>query len=110
MIFLAGIPWLAGAIGALFGTVFSFLAKYLTKRLAFVLASIVALTGTTLSVFTAVQAVMTGISVTFPAGLVQSAAMFGPGNLGECISAWFTVKVLCWAYDWNVRIIQYKMF
>jgi len=107
---LAGLPWLAGVIGSLFTAIFTFVATYVTKRLAVTIAVTAVMLTVTLGFFVAIKALFTGIAYAMPANVVELAPILLPTNLDECLSALVSGRVLRWAYSWNVRIIQFKLF
>lgn len=106
---LAGIPWLAGLLGGLFSSLFTFFATYFTKRLAIVAAAVVIITTLTVGLFTALQALVTGIALTLPSEFVAMSGHFVPPHAMEYVSAVVSAQLLRYAYDWNVRVAQYKM-
>jgi hypothetical protein len=107
---IQAIPWLAGALSAMFVSVFSFVTEYMTKRLAVVVAAVVVIGVTTVALFTAINLLLTGIAVAIPANYGAYAGMFLPSNLDECITAVASARVLKYGYDWQIKIIQYKLF
>lgn len=110
MLFLAGIPWLAGLIGSLWASVFTFVATFVTKRIAFVIAAIVILSAITATLFAALTALIAGLAVATPDFITQAASMALPSNTDDCIVAYMTARLARYGYDWNVRILQYKLF
>lgn len=107
---LAGIPWLAGVLGALFTTIFTWAATLLTKRFAVVAAAVIVLGAITVALFAALQALITGLGVVVPTWMSQAAAHALPSNTSACVTAYWAARLARYAYDWNVRIIQYKLF
>lgn len=107
---LAGLPWLAGLLGGLFTSLFTWFATLLTKRLAVVAAAVLVIGTVTLGFFAALNALIAGLGLVLPAEALQGAAHVLPPNTSACITAMATAKTLRWGYDWNVKIIQYKLF
>lgn len=107
---LAGIPWLAGTIGGLFTAVFAWFANFLTKRFAVVAAVVAVIVGITTAFLVAINALAAGISVVVPTEVAIAAGLVIPSNASACMSAYFSALVLRWAYNWNVKVIQYKLF
>lgn len=105
---LAGIPWLAGLLGSLFSGIFTWVFQYFTKRLAVVLSGVVLVSGLTVALYSAFSGMVAALSYAAP-DFVVGAAIFMPTNAQLCLSSWVTAKVLRWAYDWNVKIIQWKL-
>lgn len=107
---LAGIPWLAGILGSMFSALFSFFATYVTKRLALVAAAVVIIVSITGAFFAALQALIAGLVLQVPPEVSAMAALILPSNMDECVTICISAKMLRWVYDWNIRIIQYKLF
>ena len=102
-------PLLAGLISVIFGQVFELLVKYVTRKIAFYTAMIAILTALTITLYAAVNIILVGIRVSFPisAGTVYA---FMPQNLASCLSAYGSVVLLKWAYDWNTGFVQKNLF
>lgn len=107
---LAGIPWLAGLIGGLFTTLFAFFAQYLTKKLAVVAVAITLIVGLTTAFIAALTALTSAIQFAAPPWYTLAVQLVVPDNAFFCVSTIFTAHLLRYAYDWNVKIIQYKLF
>jgi len=102
-------PLLAGLLGSLFMALVSFFAKYLTKRVAIVLAAIGAVTVVTGAFIAAINAIVAGFVYAVPASIQIGASWIMPYNFDECLGAIVSGHLLRWGYDWNVKIIQWKL-
>lgn len=107
---LAGIPWLAGVIAAIFTAIFTWVLKFFTKRVAIVVAAVGVIAAVTATFFAAINALFATIIVASPDWVGVAASMVIPSNASACLAAIVSAYVLKWAYAWNVRIIQYKLF
>ena len=107
---LAGIPWLAAAIGAFFVALFQWLLNFLTRRVALVAAVVAIIAAVTVTFFAAIELLFAGISATAPEWVSTGATLVIPSNATACIAAIISAHVLKWAYSWQVRILQYKLF
>lgn len=107
---IAGIPWLAGIIGGLFSAVFGYFTSFLTKRFAVVAAAVAVIVGITTAFFAAIQGLVSGLSIVAPEELSLAAGLVVPTNATACATAYMTALVVRWAYQWNVKIVQYKLF
>lgn len=107
---ISGIPWLAGVIGGFFAAVFKGLVERVTKRIALVGAALVVVVSTTAVFFVAIESIIRGIDAALPPQFGQAAGLFLPSNTVPCIVALLTALALRWAYEWNVKIIQWKLF
>ena len=106
---IAGIPILAGILGGLFSALFQSLADVLTKRLALVVAGVAIIAGLTTAFFTLITGLFSAISAVAPNSLGLAISLVIPDNASACVSAIMTARMARWAYEWNVRIIQYKL-
>ena len=107
---LAGIPWLAGVIGALFASIFNWLLKFFTKRFAVVGAAVAVIATITSALFVAFEALFSAIVIVSPDWVASGAMLVVPSNANLCISTIVSAYLLKWVYSWQVRIIQYKLF
>ena len=106
---LAGLPWLAGVIASAFAGLFAWFMTFVTKRFAIVAAGVVIIVSLTSSLYAALAALVSTLALTLPPTLVGNVGLFVPSNLGACVSIYVSARLLRWAYDWNVKIIQMKM-
>jgi uncharacterized membrane protein YjjP (DUF1212 family) len=107
---LAGIPWLAGILGSIFTGLLTFLSQYATKRVALVGSFIIAVGVVTTGFFAVLEGLIQAITVVAPTGFLESFALFLPHNTTACISAILAAKLARWVYDWNIKVIQMKLF
>jgi hypothetical protein len=105
----AGIPWLATIIGGSFAGLVGFFAKWVTTRVAIIAAAVLLIVGLTTALFSALEGLLAGLSYVVPTEIVSGAALVTPSNLTACTSIIITAHMLRYAYDWNIRVIQYKM-
>lgn len=107
---IVGLPWLAGIIGGVFGALVQWFAKWFSKRLAVIAAAVALVTGLTVTFFTAITALANGLSGALPDSFNGLVGLCMPSNTRECVSVIMTAHALRWAYDWNTRVIQWKLF
>lgn len=107
---LAGIPWLASVLGALFGGLVSFFGKYLTRRLAMVTAAVAAIGALSATFFAALNTLIGSLTLAVPAPLAGFLGHVIPSNLALTMSVLFSAHVARWAYEWNVKVVQLKLF
>lgn len=105
---IAGIPLLAGVLGGLFSSVFSFAAQYFTKRIALVVTGLVLMAGIVSAFYAAIIALITSIAVTMPQEIIDAMGFFVPDNAVAVVTAVWTAKTLRYAYDWNIKTVQLK--
>lgn len=103
-------PYIAGLIGALFTSIFGFFVEHMAKRLAVVLTVVAGIALFVVGFFAAILAVIGGLNSVVPPGMSMALSWVVPENLPLIISTILTARVLRWAYEWNVKIIQYRLF
>jgi len=103
-------PFLAAFIGSLFTAALQFFAQFMTRKLALLVSGLVAIAAVTTTFFAALNGLLVGIQAAMPSAIVIGYNLFIPRNLDECIAAVISAHLLAWAYSWNVRIIQWKLF
>lgn len=107
---LLGIPWLAAILATAFTSLFVFFAKLLTKRLAIVLVAITMIVGLTAAFTAAIYGLVFTISSALPSFFTTAIMLVVPVNAYACAGVLTTAYLLRWAYIWNVKIIEYKLF
>lgn len=107
---IAGIPWLAGLLGGIVTWLIGFFAQYLTRRLAIVAAAIAVVVTLTAAFFAGVHGVVSGLSSMSPPQFSVVLGFVMPSNAPACVSAILTTHTLRWAYEWNVKVVQMKLF
>jgi hypothetical protein len=107
---LLGIPVLASTLGAFFGGIVSWLGQYVTKRVAIIIAVIASLGALTVAFFATLAGLISGLSLIAPPGTTDLIGLVFPSNTGACISIVMTAYVSRWVYDWQVRVVQLKLF
>ena len=107
---MTGMSRLAGVIGIIFTSVFSYFAKFVTKKFAVVAAAIVLISASTITFISLITGLASGLAVVSPPWLSTAASLVVPDNTAACISVIMTGRIARWAYEWNVRVIQYKLF
>jgi uncharacterized membrane protein len=102
--------WLATFLGSLFSSVVAFFMQYVTKRLAIVLAVISAIAALTLGFFAAILALVNAVSSVTPPYFSVAMSWIVPSNAPLCISTILTAHLIRWVYEWNVKVIQLRLF
>lgn len=103
---IAGIPWLASAIGGIIGSLVAFLAKFLTRKLA-IKAGYVTGFLLLLTIFAAfIVQLMTVVVIVLPEGYGVMLSYLIPWNLPLCISVIVTARLGKWLWQFKVNILQ----
>lgn len=106
----AGIPWLASFVGGLFTVSVTWLAQFLTRRVAFVVAAIAVIVSITTAFYAAIDALLSSFTVVLPPFVTDAAALVLPDNVPFLMSAIISAHLLRWVYEWNVKVVQMKLF
>ena len=107
---IAGIPWLAGVIGGIFSALVTFLTSIVTKRIAIITVGLGVLTALTTAFGLALHGLTSGLSSALPYQFSVAVSWVIPNNFVACASACISARVLRWVYEWNVKIVQLKLF
>jgi hypothetical protein len=107
---IAGLPWLAGLMGGLFSSLVSWFMQFVTKRLAVVAAVISGFVALTVAFLAALEGLVSVILLNSPIELTFAAQLIIPSNFTLCITTMLTARTARWVYDWNIKIIQLKLF
>lgn len=101
-------PLLGALLQTLFGGLFAFLVRVVGMRLALASAAVAAFAVLTVGMYAAAQAVVSGLSVSFPG---SAAALLGvwlvvPDNAAVCLAAIFGTDAAVALYRWNSTVIR----
>lgn len=91
----------------LFGSLVSYFAEYLTKKIAIRAAAIAAFTGATLTFASLIKGLVVAIAYS-PAGdvLCKMSWLF-PSNVGVCVSSVISAMLARWLFDQSVARIKF---
>lgn len=101
--------WIGTLLGTLLTSLVQFFMNYLTKRLAIVLAVVAGISAFTFGFFAAIVVVINGISVSLPSEVSAGLSLVIPSNFPLCVSAILTAHLIRWVYEWNVKVIQFRL-
>lgn len=102
-------PLLAGYLGTMLFGIASWLGAFLTKRIAILVAIISMVTALTAAFVVLIETAISALSVSMPPYLLIGASWVWPANANACIAAIISAYVARWVYEWNIKIIQYKL-
>jgi len=101
--------WIGSLLGSLFSGLVVFFAQHLTKRFVIIGFVVVAITAFTVAFFVAIAAIMAALVGSTPAAVETAISMFVPSNAYACIAAVFTAHTLRWVYEWNIKVVQFRL-
>lgn len=96
-------PILGGLLVSLFGSLATFLTKFLAVRAAAVVAAIAAFLTLTLGLYAAAAAAHATLTVAFPSMLMTGVWLMVPDNAGICLGALIATDTAVALYRWNVE-------
>jgi len=100
-----------GLVAALFGSLASFFAAWVTKKAALGAAAVTTFIGLTVLLWTSVQALLSGVGyMTLNSSVGLGMAMMVPDNAAPIFAAYVSARMARWAYDnaiENIRILSY---
>lgn len=98
-------PFLGALIAGLFGSLATFLARFVGIKFAFGAAAVAAFAALTVGFLAVIATTLTAIawSGVLPAGFVAGFSYFMPGNFPAVVSAVVSVKIVAALYSWNNR-------
>lgn len=99
-------PLLGSLLVTLFGSIASFLVKFLGVRLAAITAAIATYTTLTLALYAAMAAAAQGIAAAFPSLWLTGIWIMVPDNAGACLSACILADTAVALYRWNMGSLQ----
>lgn len=102
-------PLLGGLIVSLFGSTFSLLALYFTKKVAFAMSAMVLMSASTLALFVAMRLALTGLNDFVhgaPLVFMQAVQMMIPPAAPFCISTYVTIWSATLIYSWRKDLMS----
>lgn len=98
--------WLGNVLVTLFGSLASFFAAYVSKKVALTAAALASFAALTAAFAAAVKALITTIIWTLPDWAAAGAGLFLPPNLAACLGALFAARVARWIYEYHVQNLK----
>jgi len=101
-------PLLGALLAGLFGSLATFLARFIGVRFAFGAAAVATFAALTIGFLAIIASTFTAIlwSGVLPAGFIIGFAFFMPSNFGALVSAIIALKITAGLYRWNSRQLQ----
>lgn len=98
--------WLGQLLAALVGSVATFFATQITKKVALTAAALTAFTALTAAFAAVVKGLLTSIIYQLPDWAAAGAGLFLPPNLAACIGALITARIARWIYDYHIQSLK----
>lgn len=108
LVAVAGLAWLGGLLGSLITTVVTVFTKRVFWRLAILTAVVSGMALLTGGLMVAGHAAILGLATSMPSGASLGLSLFLPTNVGACVGAMVSARLLRWAYDWQIKFLTMK--
>ena len=107
---MLGLPWLVTIIISVFSSIVTFLAQYVSKKLAFGIALFTITAGLFAIMVGTVYGILTGLqNYVIPDQYLGFWNAIRPSNLEACISAYYSARLAMLVYKYNARGVQMKL-
>lgn len=84
-------------------------SEVLVRRLVVIAAVLSVLSAFVVAFYIATVTAIGAISAVAPPGLNQAASLVVPDNVPLLISALITARIARWVYEWNVKVVQWRL-
>ena len=101
--------WIGTLLGTLLTTLVQFFMNFFTKRLLIIGFVVVSISAFTFGFFAAIVALVNGLSFALPSEVTAGLSLVIPSNFPLCVSAIVAAHVIRWIYEWNVKVIQFRL-
>lgn len=108
LVAVAGLSWLGGLIGSLLTSVITVFSKRVVWRLGLLTAIVSGMALLTGGLMVAGHAAILSLSTAMPSGASLGLSLFLPTNVGACVGAMVSARLLRWAYDWQIKVLTMK--
>lgn len=108
LVAVAGLSWLGGLLGSLLASLVGVFTKRIVWRLGLLSAIVGGMALLTGSLMVGAHALVMETAQAMPDGYALGLTLFLPTNLGACIGAMVSARLLRWAYDWQIRLLTMK--
>lgn len=108
LVAVAGLSWLGGVIGSLLTSVITVFSKRVVWRLGLLTAIVSGMALLTGGLMVAGHAAILSLATAMPSGASLGLSLFLPTNVGACVGAMVSARLLRWAYDWQIKVLTMK--
>ncbi len=100
---------LAGIVALIVG-IMEFMARRIVRRLAVIALVVSGLAGFLIVFVNVVDGLIGQLSAITPPHFDMAVSMVVPANLVLCVTLLITGRIARWVYEWNAKIIQFRLF
>lgn len=103
------VTFFATFLAQLFTRSVSVVFEVLTKRLLVIGAVLAVLTTFVVAFYALIHTTINSINSVAPPSLSQAASLVVPDNFASLASIYITARIARWAYEWNVKVLQWRL-
>lgn len=106
---IAGLMLLFQFLANLFMRFIALFFEQTGRRLLVIAAVLAVLAGLVVAFYAAIKGLIENINLIAPAELSQAASLVVPDNFVTIASIQITARLLRFAYEWNVKVLQWRL-
>lgn len=106
---IAGLMLLFQFLANLFMRFIALFFEQTGRRLLVISAVLAVLAGLVVAFYAAIKGLIENINLIAPAELSQAASLVVPDNFIAIASIQITARLLRFAYEWNVKVLQWRL-
>lgn len=104
-----GLTMLAGFLADIFSRSMSVVFEIMTKRVLIITACVAVLTAFVVAFYALILTLVNSVSASLPPYFNAAAGMVVPDNFITIVSIQITARIARWAYEWNVKVLQWRL-
>lgn len=105
IVFAPLVAWLGSLVSGFFAMIVAYFGKKAAIAIAVIAVWIALLTAFTLSI----NALIDGLYVSMPVGILQAGMSMLPSNTGECVAAIASAHLAAWVYTSQIKAVVLKL-
>ncbi len=103
------ITFLATFLADIFTRSVGVVFEILTKRILIIASCLTVLAAFVVAFYALILTLVSSISATLPPFFSAAASMVVPDNFITIVSIQITARIARWAYEWNVKVLQWRL-
>lgn len=104
-----GIGLVVAAIYDFFKGIVKFFVEHATRRVLVIAAVLAALATLVIGFMRTISGIVNQLQMTMPVEVSQYIGLVIPSNFNFCVSLYASAMVIRWAYEWNVKVLQWRL-
>jgi hypothetical protein len=103
---MAKFPALVASIFSIATSLFTFLIKFFTRRVAMNLVIVTLITAAAVLAFTTIETLLFSINFFMPPEIATGLSLVVPTNFTACASVVFSARLVRWVWEWKAWVIH----